>query len=650
MNVQGIRWNLLALAAAVLAMLVSQHAWPQAPAREVLLRADFEGGTTGWRQVGRADFSLDSSVCRDGKNAARITIPPTEEPRYQQWQYDIAGIGAGDAFSASVWVHANDLTGGTGAYFVLEYLDASGRRCGINHSPVVLRNGRDPWRQLAASGTAPAAARTLRVALVLHARGTAWFDDLEVVRTERFVPWPDLGSAERVVTIHSGQVVQPHFGGVGYHVFHHVHPVTAQMFDQVVGKRWREVNPSFVRMNHSWQWSPSEMETAARHMAFFQSTGTEIYLTTWNPKETRTASELEAYAHLIVNQLEYLKRRKGLANLKYYCMTNELTLGRWGRLADDLPTFAAYHRAIFAKLQARKLDIKLLATDASPIDYWPTIEWATQNMDEITGVYGGHHYINDRALDDERFYPWFLAKMEWGVGLARAKHKDFILGEFGSKQDGRRINGVLQDRCVWFDTPQEPRMPIQVCEAAIAAINAGAYALGYWTFMDFPDMPGAGYLNKWGLSRWSGSDCSARPLYYAYGLLSKFFRGPATVYRVDGNDPRLRTIAVEHHGNKTWSIAVVNRNQSAVPLVLRLDRQPAATVFRKYVYDPAHVPSHPFGDLLGPVGSVQMRQGRLADRTGSRIAHRLHLKLRGRVAAAGPGPTSREDAVREATT
>ena len=29
MNVQGIRWNLLALAAAVLAMLVSQHAWPQ---------------------------------------------------------------------------------------------------------------------------------------------------------------------------------------------------------------------------------------------------------------------------------------------------------------------------------------------------------------------------------------------------------------------------------------------------------------------------------------------------------------------------------------------------------------------------------------------------------------------------------------------
>ena len=83
MIVQSTRWNLLALAAALLAMLVSQHAWPQAPAREVLLRADFEGDTTGWRQVGRADFGLDSSVCSDGRKAARITVSPDEEPRYE---------------------------------------------------------------------------------------------------------------------------------------------------------------------------------------------------------------------------------------------------------------------------------------------------------------------------------------------------------------------------------------------------------------------------------------------------------------------------------------------------------------------------------------------------------------------------------------
>ena len=85
-----------------------------------------------------------------------------------------------------------------------------------------------------------------------------------------------------------GQVVQPNFAGVGYHVFHHVHPISQDHWDQVVGKRWRELNPSFARMNHSWDWSPEQVETVARHMAFFQTTGTQIYLATWNPKDTTT--------------------------------------------------------------------------------------------------------------------------------------------------------------------------------------------------------------------------------------------------------------------------------------------------------------------------------------------------------------------------
>jgi hypothetical protein len=94
----------------------------------------------------------------------------------------------------------------------------------------------------------------------------------------------------------------------------------------VVGKRWRELNPSFARMNHSWDWSPEQVETVARHMAFFQTTGTQLYLATWNPKDTTTDAERKAYAKLIVDELEYLVRQKGLTNIRYYCMTNELSL------------------------------------------------------------------------------------------------------------------------------------------------------------------------------------------------------------------------------------------------------------------------------------------------------------------------------------
>jgi hypothetical protein len=53
-------------------------------------------------------------------------------------------------------------------------------------------------------------------------------------------------------------------------------------------------------------------------------------------------------------------------------MTNELSLNKWGSLRDDLPKFKDYHKEILKELKARKLDIQLLATDASPISHGET--------------------------------------------------------------------------------------------------------------------------------------------------------------------------------------------------------------------------------------------------------------------------------------
>ena len=141
----------------------------------------------------------------------------------------------------------------------------------------------------------------------------------------------------------------------------------------------------------------------------------------------------------MVDDLDFLVRAKGLSSIKYYCMTNELTLTEWGSMWKDLPRFKSYHQAIFDELKARKLDIGLLATDASPAGRWDTIEWAAKNMDDITAVYGGHHYIEEYAPDDEQFYPWFLGKMQWGAGLARQHGKGFIMGEFGGRPGSHTV-------------------------------------------------------------------------------------------------------------------------------------------------------------------------------------------------------------------
>jgi hypothetical protein len=60
----------------------------------------------------------------------------------------------------------------------------------------------------------------------------------------------------------------------------------------------------------------------------------------------------------------------------------------------------------------------------------------------------------------------------------------------------------------------------------------------------------------------------------------------------------------------------VNRNPRTINLDVTLDAEPIMTRFRKYTYDPAHVPQHPFGDLPGPAGRIALQDDHLRDTVG----------------------------------
>ena len=169
------------------------------------------------------------------------------------------------------------------------------------------------------------------------------------------------------------------------------------------------------------------------------------------------------------------------------------------------------------------------------------------------------------------------------------------------------------DTCRYFGTPLEPLAGLQLAEAAIAAINAGVYGMGYWTFMDYPDEKGRGYINQWGAFKWLTNDAVTRAPYYSYGLLTKFFRGPATVFQVNSRNEKLRVAALQHDEDKTWSIAVVNRESQDMPLVIWIPGVSPAAAFRKYVYNTQGVPVTEDGDLQEPEGKVTVREGKLND-------------------------------------
>jgi len=275
--------------------------------------------------------------------------------------------------------------------------------------------------------------------------------------------------------------------------------------------------------------------------------------------------------------------------------------------------FKSIHQLFYDEFEKRDLDIKLLATDASPIQYWHTIEWAAENMDDITGVYGGHHYINSYDLFDNSFYPFFLEKMKWGSSIAKSKGKEFIIGEFGPKQNQNVIDGIKHDACIYNNLPYENYTGIQISEAIMAMINGGIHASSYWTFADFPSKYRSNYINKWGVFKWEIDDFSTRPSYYALGLLTKFFRGPARAFEANSPDSLLRICAIQNNDDKSVSIAVLNRNMESRNLDFKVDAIDSDLVFRKYVYDPENVPFNYFGDLQEYSKKVELKNGSLKD-------------------------------------
>ena len=173
------------------------------------------------------------------------------------------------------------------------------------------------------------------------------------------------------------EAIMARFGGMGFHnseanVWREMDDV---QFNQYVGKVYRELSPGFSRMWGGFpEWTKEEMDAFAEYCEKMQcKVGATIYLT-GHCVRYETDEELTAYASNVADRLEYLIYEKGLSNVKIYCMSNELSLDDWGDLAFEMATFKKYHTYLYNEFAHRHLPVYLLATDASPMERWETVE------------------------------------------------------------------------------------------------------------------------------------------------------------------------------------------------------------------------------------------------------------------------------------
>ena len=427
------------------------------------------------------------------------------------------------------------------------------------------------------------------------------------------------------------------FGGAGFHNNEAMlmPVIEKEHFNQVLCKCYREIAPGFMRTFGGYDdWTKEAMDSFADYYEQMQKvTDTPIYLAAAKGKVHFSEEAMREYADNVAKNLAYLYHEKGVRHLRYYCFSNEMSRGGWGDLMHDLPLFKQYHELLFAAFQKYNLPVGLLATDASEYENWKTVDWAMENMPLITEDYCVHIYEREHDLHDLSWYGFFYDKCAEIVSKAiRGDGKRVILGEFGIQKGttGHLTfnGGVVIDVNRYFEDEAEcAYSALMLTEMCFAAINAGMFALAYWSYTDYPDPYSCAYsnnggyaekwgraerfisgttdvkYNKWGLLRWDeNGDHTARAPYWCLAWICKLFKKNAKVLALASDDDLLRMSGVRTREGCT-TVGIVNRHTNPTDITLDaalFDGKPV----RVYEYDPQNVPFNRFADLQAPSATL----------------------------------------------
>lgn len=434
------------------------------------------------------------------------------------------------------------------------------------------------------------------------------------------------------------------FGGLGFHnsEWHFYRLTEKEHFDQKLAKCYHEIQPAFMRTFGGFSdWSKDSMDTFADYYERMQKvTDTPIYLASAMGKQHFSDEERWEYAQKVAEKLDYLINERNVKQIRYYCFSNELSCGNHGVLKDNLPLLKTYHTHLYRAFQNKELYVGLLATDASGIPQWQTLDYAIKEMSSITEDFCVHLYVSSHDIYDLNFYDWFREQCkEYVMKCIRcngAAGKRLILGEFGFNCGGWGnpnrtmeessyyfLPGVIKDVTNYNYNGTGAYAALAYTEGALAAINAGVLNLVYWTYSDYPDPYVCHYAendeyakewgkaeryisqtqdtkyNKCGLMKWEDDgDYSVREMYWCLGLLTRYMKRNSKVLDIANDDPMLRMAALLHKDGNV-SIAIVNRAKEKKEINLNLAIKHAEDLkpFKVYEYDSNNVPMNEFGDL-----------------------------------------------------
>ena len=176
----------LGLTAVTLFAALSAGAAPDLLPNGSFEEAEANGAVSGWTPdtagMTTVSFARDSEVKRSGGASASITISSNDNPSWPAFCFALP-VQPGQSYTVGAWIRTRDVV--RVAYVATDFLDAKRERVTFA-SGGTISGTTDDWKQVSVVAQIPKGAVSMVVKLILYGSGTAWFDDVTLVRDEAY--------------------------------------------------------------------------------------------------------------------------------------------------------------------------------------------------------------------------------------------------------------------------------------------------------------------------------------------------------------------------------------------------------------------------------------------------------------------------------
>jgi hypothetical protein len=282
----------------------------------------------------------------------------------------------------------------------------------------------------------------------------------------------------------------------------------------------------------------------------------------WTHPESRlpVPAQRDAMVRSLVDFLVYLRREKGLQNVKYVCLMNEPENDH--RRPTDPDEYVRLTRFLADQLKQRGLDqeISLLGPDDCTAQHNGASLWWRQTMPGVIDLLDGFSSHTYRHRDTRMLKTWVRDRIEHARQLEPERpDRPMMVTEFGYVG----LEGGT------FENPENQMYEygLFMGDFAIEILNSGAAAALNWCLFDqFYDDT---HCQRYGLWEFQDQGWRPRPAFYSWSLICRHSQAHSRVVQVEGEPAvqQLRAAALVAPDGK-MTLMVINRYDRKMQVTL----------------------------------------------------------------------------------